>query len=423
MKISFWLTKTVSLLLGLIFFYALGIVYLKYVSAIYGYMGFDVDVSIYKIILCIATLVFFYSIIGNSGLPAMYHHVMVAAILVPSLVLFGFSGASYEYYFATTVCCLLVILTSFVFRFKSIRLFSVKENYVLYFLAAASLIYLLGIIAQGGGKYFNLDITRVYEIRKSSAENLIPIYGYLSPVVGKVIVPLLIVISAIKGKWSFVVLGVIISIIVFGLTAHKSPLFYPVIILVIFILADKNFPVLILTGCIVVVIISFIDFYLSQRFGGFFGWFGSLFSRRALMVPALLNSYYVDFFTENPLYYWSQSKLTFGLIMQPYELASVNLIGDIYYSSPETAANAGWIGSGFANARWVGALVYSIFLGMLISTLNAIGKKIGERFVFSSSFIVVLVIFTSTDIVTSVLTHGLLCLILLLLLFSRGSMR
>ncbi|WP_445397446.1 hypothetical protein [Zobellella sp. An-6] len=286
-----------------------------------------------------------------------------------------------------------------------------------------ALLYLVSIVLQGGGKYLNFDISLVYDLRSASADNLNPIYSYISPIVGKVIVPLIIVISVIYKKWFYTILGVVFSVLIFGFTAHKSPLFYPLVIVSVYFLSKGNMSRYILLGCVCLVSISLVDFFLSDHDNGELAWLGSLFSRRAIMVPVLLNSYYVDFFMSNPVYYWSDSKFSFGLVESPYVLRSVNLIGDVYFSRSEMSANAGWIGSGFANASWFGAFIYSFFVGVVLSFFCAIGRKIGERFVFSSSLVVVIAVLQSTDLTTSLLTHGLLFLIIVYLVIPRGVLK
>ena len=153
-----------------------------------------------------------------------------------------------------------------------------------------------------------------------------------------------------------------------------------------------------------------------------FGWFGTLLGRRVLLVPSNLNSIFIEFFSNNPVYLWSESKLSFGLIDMPYDLRAPNLIGRVYYGDELTAANTGWIGSGFYNARFTGVIIYSLLVGMLMAYFGAIAKRVGEKFVFGTSFVVLITIFLSADFTTVILTHGLVALLFLLLFFKRDSM-
>jgi hypothetical protein len=64
-----------------------------------------------------------------------------------------------------------------------------------------------------------------------------------------------------------------------------------------------------------------------------------------------------------------------GLMSYPYDLPSPRVIGYFYYNNERTAANTGWVASGFGNAGLVGVVIYSILLGLLISYLNTATKK------------------------------------------------
>ena len=95
------------------------------------------------------------------------------------------------------------------------------------------------------------------------------------------------------------------------------------------------------------------------------------------------------------------------------------VIGSEYFSDPEMSANAGAIGSGFANAGLFGVALYSLSIGVLIGVLNVYGKRIGHATVAAVSFVVVFYVVTTTDLVTAFLTHGLLLLLIVLALFSN----
>ena len=81
------------------------------------------------------------------------------------------------------------------------------------------------------------------------------------------------------------------------------------------------------------------------------------------------------------------------------------------------SANAGMIGSGFSNAGVIGVAIYAMAIGFLISVLNAYGRRIGHAFVTAASLSTLFNLVTSTDLITAILTHGLLLLLLLLALF------
>jgi len=87
------------------------------------------------------------------------------------------------------------------------------------------------------------------------------------------------------------------------------------------------------------------------------------------------------------------------------------------------SANAGWIGSGYANAGMFGVYLYSVMIGLFFSFLNAYGRKLGGRLVITLFTIPVFTLLRSSDLTTMFLTHGLLISILILIIISPGNIR
>jgi len=206
------------------------------------------------------------------------------------------------------------------------------------------------------------------------------------------------------------------SVLLFALTAHKAPLFYPFIVLFVYWAAQSSKAVdWLLTAIFTILVISAVDFWLYAN-GKESMMLGSLFARRAILVPSLLNWFYLDWFSMHEKYYWAGSKFTFGLISPPDSLKMANLIGVEYFNKEEMSANTGWIGSGYANAGLLGVYLYSVLIGLFFSFLNAYGRKLGARMVIALFTLPVLTMLTSTDLPTMLLTHGLLIAMVLLMI-------
>src|SRR5690606_10441357 len=99
-----------------------------------------------------------------------------------------------------------------------------------------SLIF-LSLLAQsyfGGLRYFNLNIMRVYEFRGMSADEVPSIFGYIFSDVSNVLIPIALILS-IRFK-NYVTAFVVVcgAVFLFGMTHHKTVLFMPFIIVVIY---------------------------------------------------------------------------------------------------------------------------------------------------------------------------------------------
>lgn len=162
-------------------------------------------------------------------------------------------------------------------------------------------------------------------------------------------------------------------------------------------------------------LIAIIDFTLYNS-GTSEAWAGSLLTRRALILPALHHYYYMEFFSQNPWYWWSQSKLSLGLTHMPYDSTAPFVIGLEYYENSDTSANTGWIGSGYANAGMFGVIVYAVLMGLLFSLVESFGKKFGPSLAMGVFITPIIDILTSADITTLLLTHGLAASIVIMMM-------
>lgn len=404
--------KSINVLILISYFCVLSALYVLFLSINYGYAGFLIEIDFIAGGYSFVSLILFSLFLREHSIVGFYHYSIMMLIIVPSAVIFSFGGASAGFYIVTLVCCGIVIFISNYDFIPAIRFKEIKSEKILSIFMAIIFLYLLGIVAQGGLAYFSLNLFDVYLYRRASSGSLVSIYGYITPVVAKIIIPASLILAIVMRKWCTVMLALLAVVVTFGLTAHKSILFSPLLILPLYFLNSARYTRYFSIGCFVLAGLSLADysFFLERTWAEDFG---SMFGRRVLMIPALLNSFYVDYFSHNSPYFWSDSKFSFGLVESPNELNSVNLIGDVYMNKPEVAANVGWIGSGYANAGLVGAIIYSVLVGFLISYIDTISKVLGDRLVASVSAMIVISIITSADIVTALLTHGLLALIMI----------
>lgn len=414
--------KFQKVLLSSLLYFALTALYIGYVSELFTYSGFVDEFTIVNFLLGLLTIILIYCLASSDKNLAMYHDTLLALVLVPAMAIFACSAAGYNYYFVTVLAVGIVLAVSKVRVFKSVGIARVNANLLTYGLLLILILYVVSIFLQGGFKYLNFDLRVVYDFRDEAKTNLPSIYAYISPLIGKIILPLYIVVSLIQRKYLNVIIGFFFGVMIFGLTAHKAPLFFPLVVSFVYLFSRKNFGFYIFFGLLGLAFLSILDFQMRKWYpDNYFGLFGSLFGRRSMLLPSLISNFYIEYFTNNEYYYWSMSKVTLGMVTPPSVLGPTYTIGLVYFGDPEINANIGWIGSGFANAGIIGVTVYSVVLGIIVSYLKKVGDSIGPRLVFSVSFILLISIFRSADLITAMLTHGLLFLILLLGFMPKGN--
>ena len=406
---------------GLIFFLSLSVVYYFDIQKYWEYYGFNFDFSYPKFLISIVTLILFSLLVKTkNNVASFFYQFIYLAYLCPALVMFYLGGASVKFFAISCTGIFILIVTSWL-RFRRPVLASLSKVSFLGIMLTLTLITVLSIAAFGGWRYFNLNIFRVYEFRSSAANEIPSIFGYINSPVSKVVLPLGILLGLHFKSTTGVILFVIGTVLMFGLTNHKSALVAPIVILIVYSALSrygvrKSLNILFASLSFIMVAETIFLLAVGETSTG---WFATFIVRRVFLVPPLLDNYYVQFFTEHPLIYWSTSKISFGLVNTTYDTTAPFLIGDFFFHSAEMSANAGFVGSGFSNLGFLGVILYAFVLGLILSLLNAHGRDVGHFIVICASLTVMISAITSSDLVTVFLTHGLLFLLICLSLMPR----
>ena len=140
----------------------------------------------------------------------------------------------------------------------------------------------------------------------------------------------------------------------------------------------------------------------------------SMFIRRVFFVPAQLSFDYFEFFNKNELVLWSNSILS-NVKNYPYQLSIPKLIGE--YNGSGSSANNGFISSGFSHWGYYGVIFYSLLFGLILRILDyASYYGLPIWFVLAMTITPLRDALISSDLFTTLLTHGLLVALFLLLL-------
>ena len=397
-------------------------IYVHYIVDIFGYMGYVDDFSPIKMIVALMGIATCLLSIRKGTKPTIFFsHIALGMIIIPTMVIFCGGNLPYFFFLVSVTSFLVVALTARYVRLSRIRLAKIRSHHFLKTMLFIALAYIVVIFLLGGGSYFNFDLTVIYEMREEVDENLPAVFAYISPPMAKVIIPFGIAISLMTQKSKYLIAFLVCALLLFGLTANKSVILLSLAVIFFYYISGKNnLIILFLLAAIFIGLFSLAEFYYFQDTPEYSYWFSSIFLRRAFLVPSLLNWFTIDWFTTQNFYFWANSKISFGLINPPSYLSIPNLIGGEYLNNPEASANVGWIGSGFGNLGILGSIIYSFLLGLLMSLLDVYAKVFGIRFVITASAALMLSIVTSTDLLTSIFTHGLFYMLIFLSLLSPG---
>lgn len=395
--------------------------FVKWVVPVYAYQGYTVNYNFTNIIIsvCIIAIISYFITIQADKIKTFFISILLLQVVVPMLCLFSFTEEFMFYHIYIVMVTICVIVISFInyiyINLENSKYISLSFNKLfLPIMTFITFFTLSRYIMLNGLGIFNLDFTKIYDYRFLLRETMTGILVYLDVWTIKIINPFCIVYSLHKKKKFLTIFFVILQILLFGFSSHKSVLFSAFVLVVFYyimpVLSSKKWSVvwLFICSCFFPVL-----FYFKNITGMWCAIFN-----RVFFTPATLNFYYYDYFSVNGFDWFRQSFFR-HFVSSKFDLSLSRLIGFEYLGNMEINANTGFLGSGYAQGGFIVLIVYSVIIGMLINIIASLSKKVSPRLAVGITIIRMSSLFTSGDLPSSLVTGGLLIALFLLYIMSR----
>lgn len=328
--------------------------------------------------------------------------------LLPSLIYVSFCNESLTFLNLVIGSFLLSYSISFVSvkKIKITQKSKIKIFYIEIFMGILIGIMLIWIIVSGSLQYLNFDFYKIYENRNNVGDLLNKgIFSYFFNYVLNVAGVLLVAINLYQKKYFNCLFLFLLYVFFFGVTGHKQFLFNFFLILFLnWIFQEKKLSLSrLVLGLTIGVIFSLCHFLYTRNI-----FLADMLIRRLFFDTVQVSFTYFHFFSNNIYTYWSENMIFKEIFTYPYDKSSTKIISELI-GFPDGNANASYFATGFMNAGYFGIVIYSCAVGILIRFLDIVQQDYCPLFLSLSSIICpFLALFTSADLLTSVLTHSLL---------------
>ncbi|SFM42163.1 hypothetical protein SAMN04487963_2514 [Marinobacter zhejiangensis] len=357
----------------------------------------------------------------NSRFKLVRDYVFVTIILglwAPLMTVWGMDEARPLFPILVSGIAYLVVYLSMIFFDKALplKIPILKGGRRIAFLLSVMLTIFLVFWYLYRGVGLNLDLSKVYEFRRVNEElAAFGFFAYLNNWIYKVFA--VYALSYLLLKRNVLAAGVVVLVFVFyfAANAHKSVLFSPVLVVLIWLYFRRYSSMLFIPlGFSTIVLFSIATFFILGDV-----WVSALFPSRVFILPAHLTFLYFDFFENNEFIFYSNSFLSY-FVDYPYNVGLASLMGE-HWGRPDSAANNGYVSSAYAQAGVSAVVIYSVFIGAFISLLDRLVKK-GEIMPWFALAIMIIPIrdfLISMDLLTAFLTGGMLWATVLLVMARR----
>lgn len=408
-----------ELILLIIFKVLLEVAYIVFVNPNYAYSGFILDPNGIKFLESYIFLLFLYFFLppGERRISAIGTKLLFVTMIVPMLSWYALANQPRAYLYLSVMGFWITLLIIQIFPRIRIKKPVGLTTPLLVGIGILSIgVYMILIKINGLPTLKALDLSKVYEIRRVVTWGPV-VMGYLVPWLANIINPFLLSIAWYKRRYA-ALLGIIgLQLFLYLITAHKSFLFAPLLVgFVIYAIHRRNLLKLSLWGLIAGISCSLAVYAM--------GWSvtpASLLIRRVLFVPAQVSFYYYDFFSKHQLMYLAGSHLN-PFLSSPYNMPIPHLIGKIYFNSPATWVNTGYLGDAYMNFGFLGIFLFSAILGIIFIILDSIAVKTDITIVAGATIVPILSL-TNGALFTVLGTDGLLLGMIIVWLYSQRENR
>ncbi len=386
----------------------LDIVYIFWVSPIYGYMGFISETNYVNFILSYIVMLMVLTFIpaSQNKISYMILQLHLTVTFIPITTVYAFTNKSTTFFAMMMVCFFTqVVLLNVLPDLKLPKVYAGKILFWIVVLVFSTITvsymlktYKINIVAL-------LDLSSVYKIRENNPESA-NIMKYLITWQYRVINPSVMILALRKRKKSIFLGAIGLQVLIYLMIAHKEVLFSIFLIWVMLWMSKKRYTfikffIIFLFTLTILSILLYIVFNFLMPFGA-----GPV---RLLYIPAITKFWHYEFFSINRKLYYSEGLIgkIFG-IEYPYSVPSGFLVSD-----PTNNANTGYIAYAYDNAGFLGMIIISLFFVFILKFVDAIIKNDNKMLAFSF-FVYPMIILNDVDLFTLLLTGGFALLLFLL---------
>lgn len=346
-------------------------------------------------------------ILKNENIDGNIFFALYLVYFIPALVFWEFNPEPWDYIFAQILYFTamgLAILNIPEIKLRTRPAHGCEKFYLLTLLAVATTI-IFYFIATGSSLLFSLK--NVYDVRALRVMNQQPLLLNYIFSNCRIMLPLLFGIAVYRKAYLHAVIVLFLVLMAFSVDGLKSIAFITILTGagVGFTWRNRH----ILDGVLGISACGLIEF-------GVFGSYQIVdYLRRILAVPAQLNRFFYDFFSQpdHPYDLFRQSiagKLGFE---SPYDMNIYQIIGGEYYGKWEMYANNGLVGDAFYNLGWPGIIIMPIFVVLLVKIIGACSVGLPKQILLGVTVATTYWLITSSFF-TLFLTHGVAMMIMFL---------
>lgn len=378
--------------------------YTRIISPIFEYVGMTLDAthfqySISWLLLTILTLLFIPVFKHTDEFWSLIAIMLYFFTIVPLTSLIAFKALPFDFILSQ---CLFWVLMILLLRYLKPPIKYWKQNTKPKLINITTIILITCVVVVSGiytSFRLNFSLNDIYDLRLEAREYSMPtLLLYLWSATGKLL-PFLFVYYMQKGKRIILYIIAFTIVLNFGINGSKSTLFLLPFCVILSFFYKRKYVDYIAYAFSALCAVSILEYLIFDT-----AIIATLFIRRMLFIPSLLDYCYFDYINiYGPTYFGEEMSMT---------------IGDIYFGKEEMRCNNGGFTDAFQNLGYLGLFVYPFIYALYIKFFSYSFRGVNPALLFFAAYLFSRATMSSL-FTTSLLTHGMFLLCLLLLIMPK----
>jgi hypothetical protein len=410
------IAKIINAAIALLLYLLICAVYTEVVVATYSFGGFTAVTEPehgYSLLMLIAMTLLIPNKANNTK--DIFLLISFFFLLLPATVLHAMQGSNLSGMLLITFGILSVaafykIVSSANPSLLTSKSSPIKREFII-FLPLLFAAIVLVVLAKHVRFNFNLSFANVYDYRFDFNDSLSFPLNYLLPLAAGPIMSYLAVITYARRHWLWLIVALSFSVMFYAYSTHKAFLFTPLLAIYIYIIVSKKTN-LFRTLALAFAAGGFLALYSS---GSLSELVGSTFANRILFIPAQIHYTFFSEFEKVGYLLWAESRIIFGLVKSPLAINSVNHIAELMTGNDSIGANVGWIANGYMNMGIWGIMLYALMISILLLVIDMLALNFDKLLLLAAFSVSVFMLITSSDLLTLLLTGGVLPMLVFLI--------
>lgn len=394
--------KIVGIFLILFYRFLLDSIYLSEISPLFDYFLMEDNSNKTSLIVSWGLLLLFIPFImwvfdPKEESAGSYATLLLFSLrVVPFTSFMRFSPQSIDYLFLNIVYWILFFLLLRYWKRVRVPKIEAKTEMPIYMIT----IIAVGTVLLVSGVYANfrihLSLSDVYDLREEARAFGMPkILSYFNAATANII-PILMVYFIRTNNKRVVYFLAFIGLLNFSVAGSKSTLFKILLCFLLSFKKDLNLKKVMIPSLVVLAVTSLVEFYSLDT-----SFISTIVIRRMFYVPNMLDTLYYSYIhMHSPVFFDTDSYRTISFA-----------IGAEYFGRDEMRANNGLFTDAYVNLGAIGCVIFPFILTYFIKMCESLFKNTDKGITLFAVFLIVTTL-GSSMFTTSLLTHGLVLLII-----------